>query len=45
MLKKPLYNESISSFGASNLYDHKDAAGFIKIFTLPSKIKAMADKQ
>ncbi|MBV4419217.1 argininosuccinate synthase [Clostridium tyrobutyricum] len=42
--KKPLYNESVSSFGASNLYDHKDAAGFIKIFTLPSKIKAMADK-
>lgn len=36
-----LYDEGISSFGASDLYDHHDAEGFIKIFSLPSKIKAM----
>ncbi|MCR3760067.1 argininosuccinate synthase [Clostridium felsineum] len=36
-----LYDESISSFGASDLYDHKDAQGFINLFSLPSKIKAM----
>ena len=36
-----LYDEEISSFGASDLYDHKDAEGFIKLFSLPSKIKAM----
>ena len=36
-----LYDEGISSFGASELYDHKDAEGFIKLFSLPSKIKAM----
>ena len=35
-----LYDESISSFGASDLYDHKDAEGFINLFSLPSKIKA-----
>jgi len=35
-----LYDESISSFGASVLYDHKDAEGFINLFSLPSKIKA-----
>ena len=35
-----LYDASISSFGASALYDHKDAEGFINLFSLPSKIKA-----
>ncbi len=37
-----LYDEEISSFGASDLYDHKDAEGFIKVFTLPLKIRKMA---
>ena len=36
-----LYYESISSFGNSELYDHKDAEGFINLFTLPLKINAM----
>jgi argininosuccinate synthase len=36
-----LYDYSISSFGDSELYDHKDAQGFINLFTLPLKIKAM----
>lgn len=36
-----LYDEGISSFGASELYSHKDAEGFIKLFSLPSKIKAL----
>ncbi|WP_163191672.1 argininosuccinate synthase [Clostridium thermarum] len=36
-----LYDEGISSFGASELYDHKDSEGFIKLFSLPYKIKAM----
>lgn len=36
-----LYDESISSFGDSELYDHKDASGFINLFTLPLKIKAL----
>ena len=35
-----LYDEGISSFGASDLYDHKDAEGFINLYSLPSKIKA-----
>lgn len=33
-----LYNEEISSFGDSELYDHKDAEGFIKLYSLSSKI-------
>ncbi|MCY6960586.1 argininosuccinate synthase [Clostridium brassicae] len=40
-----LYDESISSFGASDLYDHKDAEGFIKLFGLPSKINAMINNK
>ena len=38
-----LYDESISSFGNSELYDHKDAEGFINLFALPLKINAMKD--
>lgn len=36
-----LYDKDISSFGFSELYNHKDAEGFIKLFGLPVKIKAM----
>jgi len=39
-----LYEETISSFGASELYDHKDAEGFINLFGLPYKINAMLNK-
>lgn len=39
-----LYDESISSFGDSELYDHKDAGGFINLFTLPLKINALQQK-
>lgn len=40
-----LYDEGISSFGASDMYDHKDAEGFIKLFSLPSKINALKNKK
>lgn len=39
-----LYDEGISSFGASELYSHKDSEGFINLFSLPYKIKAMINK-
>lgn len=39
-----LYNEGISSFGASELYSHKDSEGFINLFGLPYKIQAMVNK-
>ena len=36
-----LYDETISTFGSSGeLYSHKDAEGFIKLFSLPNKIRA-----
>ena len=36
-----LFDEGISSFGESSLYDHKDSEGFINLFSLPCKIKAL----
>lgn len=36
-----LYEHSISSFGASDFYNQKDATGFINLFNLPFKIEAM----
>ena len=40
-----LYNEEIASFGDSKeLYSHKDAEGFINLFGLPCKVRAMMKK-
>ena len=41
-----LYNESLASFTTGDLYDHHDASGFITLFGLPLKVRAMvmADK-
>ena len=40
-----LYNEDIASFGDSHeLYSHKDAEGFINLFGLPLKVRAMMKK-
>ncbi len=36
-----LYNEHIASFTTGDLYDHKDAEGFINLFGLPLKVRAM----
>lgn len=42
-----LYNESIASFTTGDLYDHHDAEGFINLFGLSLKVRAMmmADKE
>ena len=39
-----LYNESIASFTTGELYDHHDAEGFINLFGLPLKVRAMMEK-
>lgn len=39
-----LYHEGIASFGYSELYDHKDAEGFINLFALPLKVRALMEK-
>ena len=39
-----LYNESIASFKTGDLYDHHDAEGFINLFGLSCKVRAMKMK-
>ena len=36
-----LYNESLASFKTGDMYDHQDASGFITLFGLPLKVRAM----
>lgn len=36
-----LYNESLASFTTGSMYDHHDASGFITLFGLPEKVRAM----
>lgn len=41
-----LYNEDIASFGDSReLYSHKDSEGFINLFGLPLKVRALMKKK
>lgn len=36
-----MYNESLASFTTGELYSHKDAEGFINLFGLPLKVRAL----
>lgn len=36
-----LYSEEIATFSADEVYDQKDSAGFINLFGLPLKVRAM----
>ena len=38
-----LYSEEIATFGADEVYNQKDSEGFINLFGLPIKVKAMLD--
>ena len=40
-----LYSESLASFTTGDLYDHHDAEGFITLFGLPLKVRAMKMKE
>lgn len=40
-----MYNESIASFTTGELYNHKDAEGFINLFGLSMKIRGMLNNQ
>ncbi|MDN5347839.1 MAG: argininosuccinate synthase [Clostridia bacterium] len=36
-----LYSQDLATFGAGGDYDHKDATGFINLFGLPLKVRAL----
>ncbi len=40
-----LYNEDIASFATGDLFNHKDAVGFIKLFGLPIEVRALMNEQ
>ena len=40
-----IYNEEIASFTTGELYNHHDAEGFIKLYGLPLKIRALKEQQ
>lgn len=40
-----LYNESIASFTTGSLYDHHDAEGFINLYGLSCKVRAMKHQE
>jgi argininosuccinate synthase len=40
-----LYNEEFSTFGRDEVYNQKDAEGFINLFGLPMKVRALMEKK
>lgn len=40
-----LYNEEFSTFGRDEVYNQKDAEGFINLFGLPMKVRAIMEKK
>lgn len=40
-----LYNEDLATFGADEIYSHKDAEGFIILFGLPLKVQALMERR
>jgi len=39
-----LYSESFATFGADEVYDQSHAGGFIRLFALPSRIRALKER-
>ena len=40
-----LYSEEIATFGEDEVYDQMDSQGFINLFGLPVKVKALLDEK
>ena len=40
-----LYNEDFATFGEDEVYNQKDAEGFINLFGLPLKVRALMDRK
>ena len=40
-----LYSEAFATFGEDGVYDQKDAGGFINLFGLPLKVRALMEKE
>jgi argininosuccinate synthase len=42
---RSLYRQDLATFGTGMAYDHKDAAGFIKLFGLPERVRALTHEK
>ncbi|MFW5960611.1 MAG: argininosuccinate synthase [Chitinivibrionales bacterium] len=42
---RSLYLQNLASFSDTELYDQKDATGFIRLFGLPMRVKGMVDRE
>jgi argininosuccinate synthase len=40
-----LFSEDLATFGASAAFDHKDSLGFVKLYGLPTKVAAAAQRR
>ena len=40
-----LYSEELATFSKDEIYNQKDAEGFINLFGLPLKVKALMDEK
>jgi argininosuccinate synthase len=40
-----LYSEDFATFGPDEVYNQKDAEGFINLFSLPLKIRAIQNRR
>jgi len=40
-----LYNEEFATFGEDEVYDHSHAGGFIRLFSLSSRIRALNEEK
>ena len=38
---RSLYRQDLATFGTGMAYDHKDAEGFIRLFGLPERVRAL----
>ena len=40
-----LYDERFVTFGEDDVYQQSDAAGFIRLFALPARVRAIKDQE
>ncbi|HHY60039.1 MAG TPA: argininosuccinate synthase, partial [Clostridia bacterium] len=40
-----LYDPQLATFSKDEMYNHQDAEGFINLFGLPLKVKALVDRK
>jgi argininosuccinate synthase len=41
---RSLYREDLATFGEGVDYDHRDAEGFIRLYSLPERVRALTDR-